>query len=52
MWPVLVNRIGLLRKALHESAEPLVEVTALIFTARLALEGVDEIRTGFGESGH
>jgi hypothetical protein len=52
MWPVLVDRIGLLRLALHKAAKPLVEMTALPLTPRHALKGMDEIGTGFGEGGH
>ena len=52
MRPVLVNRVGLLRLALHEAAEPKIEMTALTLAPRLALEGVDEIGTGFGEGAY
>ena len=53
MRPILVDRIGLLRQALHEPTEPLVEMAALGFAAALALERVNKIGTGLGESrGH
>ena len=53
MWTVFVYWIGFPRETLHKATEPLVEVAALSLTPALALERVDKIGTGLGESrGH
>lgn len=53
MRPVLVDWVGLPHSTHDISAEPEVEVAALSLATRLALERVDEIGTGLGESrGH